>query len=131
MANKPVPLPEALLADLRPTNGMRFVLLRGAYSGDQAAYAGAIITPTTAWQFSTLLIAGAAEAPQLVPVTPADAPQAAPPEGAPAELAPAAAIDMLAMIARLTARAAPSRITSGLTPWPPRIVRWRGPGRGA
>jgi hypothetical protein len=43
---------------------------------------------------------------------------------APAELA-----DMLAMIAKLTARGAGKRRDDGLPTWPARVLRWRGPGR--
>jgi len=38
---------------------------------------------------------------------------------------------MLSMIARLTARGAAARRADGLQPWPARVTRWRGPGRGA
>jgi hypothetical protein len=38
--------------------------------------------------------------------------------------------EMLAMIAKLTARGAAGRRADGLPPWPARITRWRGPGRG-
>lgn len=44
--------------------------------------------------------------------------------------ADADAEDDLRMLARLTARAAAKRATDGLPPWPPRVLRWRGAGRG-
>lgn len=37
----------------------------------------------------------------------------------------------LQMLARLTARGAGKRVADGLPAWPPRVLRWRGPGRGA
>ena len=37
---------------------------------------------------------------------------------------------MLAMQARLIARGAAKRREDGLPPWPARVLRWRGPGRG-
>jgi hypothetical protein len=48
------------------------------------------------------------------------------PSGAPDELDAA-----LAMFAKLTARAAAKRREDGLPAWPQRVLRWRGPGRGA
>ena len=44
---------------------------------------------------------------------------------APAELA-----EMLTMVGKLTARAAAKKRDDGLPPWPPRVLRWKGPGRG-
>ena len=45
--------------------------------------------------------------------------------------APASADDKhdLRMLAKVTARAAPRRVEDGLPAWPPRVLRWRGPGR--
>ena len=37
----------------------------------------------------------------------------------------------LAMIAKLPARSAAKKREDGLPPWPARVLRWRGPGRGA
>lgn len=39
--------------------------------------------------------------------------------------------DELRMLAKLTARGASKRVADGLPAWPPRVLRWRGPGRGA
>ena len=36
----------------------------------------------------------------------------------------------LEMLAKLTARSATKKREDGLAPWPARILRWRGPGRG-
>lgn len=45
--------------------------------------------------------------------------------GAPAEL-----FSTLEMLAKLTARSAAKKREGGLPPWPARVLRWRGPGRG-
>ena len=47
------------------------------------------------------------------------------PTGGPAELD-----STLAMLAKLTARGASKRREDGLSAWPQRLLRWRGPGRG-
>ena len=39
-------------------------------------------------------------------------------------------VDDLRMLAKLTARAASKRVADGLPAWPPRVLRWRGAGRG-
>ena len=44
--------------------------------------------------------------------------------------APADLLASAVLLARVFARAAPSRRAEGMTMWPPRFVRWRGPGRG-
>lgn len=113
-------IPPALIEDLRPQSGVRFVLLRGAFADEQATYSAAIIAATAVWRFTVALVAGAE--PVLTPLDAIDAPSYIAPDAKQA--------GMLIMIARLTARAAPSRQADGLAPWPPRIVRWRGPGRG-
>jgi hypothetical protein len=43
--------------------------------------------------------------------------------------APESLVDMLRMIAKLTARAASKRREDGRPAWPARVLRWRGPGR--
>ena len=108
---------DAMIADLRPQAGARFVLLRGVCDAERASYAAAIITSDKAWHFRLELVAGTAQPPLVIAEENTLLPEASD-------------LDMLTMIARLTARAAPTRATDGLTPWPPRIVRWRGPGRG-
>jgi hypothetical protein len=35
------------------------------------------------------------------------------------------------MLAKLTARAADKKRGDGMPPWPNRVLRWRGPGRGS
>jgi hypothetical protein len=44
--------------------------------------------------------------------------------------APDQLAEALRMLARLTARAAAKKREDGLSPWPARVLRWRGPGRG-
>jgi hypothetical protein len=45
--------------------------------------------------------------------------------GASAEL-----VDVMQMLAKLTARSAAKKREDGFPPWPARVMRWRGPGRG-
>ncbi len=120
--SKPEPPPpgaridEAMIADLRPQAGARFVLLRDVCDAKQARYVAAIITPEATWRFGLVLAAGT-ETPPVIAAADAMPPPAM------------AQLDMLTKLAQLAARAAPTRASDGLTPWPPRIVRWRGPGR--
>jgi hypothetical protein len=46
-------------------------------------------------------------------------------EGATAEL-----VEVMQMLAKLTARSAAKKREDGFPPWPARVLRWRGPGRG-
>lgn len=100
------------MSDLTPTEGARFLLEREADEGARARYRATIFTPDAEYRGAATLAD--------------DGTATVEPTGAPAELA-----DMLAMIARLTARGAPKRREDGLPVWPARILRWRGPGRGA
>jgi hypothetical protein len=104
----PLPVPDPLT----PTAGARFVLERVESSTDAARYHGRILTPEATFDYDVAVTAGA---------EPALTARAA----APAELE-----KTLAMIARLTARGAGKRAEDGLPPWPQRVTRWRGPGRG-
>ncbi len=45
--------------------------------------------------------------------------------GAPVEL-----VEVMEMLAKLTARGAAKKREDGFPPWPARVLRWRGPGRG-
>lgn len=45
--------------------------------------------------------------------------------------APEDLVETLQMLAKLTARSASKKREDGLPPWPARILRWRGPGRGS
>lgn len=97
---------------LTPTAGARFILERVDAAARVARYLGRILTPDATYEYDLTLAAGAE--PALTART------AAPPELEKA----------IAMIARLTARGVDKRLEDGLPPWPERITRWRGPGRG-
>lgn len=96
---------------LTPTDGARFLLEREQDLGARAIYRAAIYTPDATHQ-------GRAELADDGAVTIEVA-------GAPPDL-----LAMLQMLAKLTARSAAKKREDGLPPWPARILRWRGPGRG-
>jgi len=102
--------------DLRPSEGARFLLERRdvALDDGHASYAAAIFTPAERRDYTVVLdMSGGA----------------ALTEGAgtgDGELE-----DTLVTIARLVARSAAKKRAEGLPPWPPRVLRWRGPGRGS
>ena len=96
---------------LTPTEGARFLLEREEDLGARARYRVAIYTPDATFTGSaTLCDDGTVEI---------DA------AGAPEEL-----FSTLQMLAKLTARSAAKKREDGLPPWPARVLRWRGPGRG-
>ena len=96
---------------LTPTEGARFLLEREQEDGGSARYRVAIYTPDRTYEgHARLCDDGNASV---------DAP------GAPEEL-----FSMLHMLAKLTARSAAKKREDGLPPWPARVLRWRGPGRG-
>ena len=99
------------MSDLTPTAGARFLLERVAEHAAGATYRATIFTPDAAYA-TTLELAddGSVTGDSAV--------------DAPAELA-----QMLTRLAGLTARGAAKRRADGLAAWPPRILRWRGPGR--
>ena len=112
---------------LTPTEGARFLLEREREQdgGSGAIYRTAIYTPSATYEGSaTLTDDGAAVLTEHLAVRPADDTAAAPTR-APDEL-----VAVLQMLAKLTARSAPKKREDGLPPWPARILRWRGPGRG-
>ncbi len=45
-------------------------------------------------------------------------------------VAPSELVDYAEMLGKLTARGAAKKREDGMPPWPARILRWRGPGRG-
>ena len=100
------------MSDLTPTAGARFVLEREAAQARAARYRGRVVTPEAEFVYALELRAG--EEPVVVAERPA-APELE---------------KTLVMLARLTARAVDKRLEDGLPPWPERITRWRGPGRG-
>jgi hypothetical protein len=96
---------------LTPTEGARFLLEREQDDGARARYRAAIYTPAATYVgHATLADDGSVEI------------EAA---GAPEEL-----FSTLQMLAKLTARSAAKKREDGLPPWPARVLRWRGPGRG-
>lgn len=107
-------LPRILVSNsLTPTAGARLLLERiGASDATApiAKYRAAIFTPTATFE-------GSAELAESGTVTLAIA-------------ADSEYVAGLEMLAKLTARAASKRRSDGLPPWPARVLRWRGPGRG-
>ncbi len=107
----PIGSPAISVSDaLTPTEGARFLLERESDDGARAVYRAAIYTPDATYDGrATLAEDGAVELALDAPV----------------ELR-----DMLEMLGKLTARAAAKKRADGLPPWPARVLRWRGPGRG-
>lgn len=101
--------------DHRPSAGARYLLERTARddTGKTAPYRGVVYTP--AGEHAYTLDLGD------------DGTAALRAEGEPAD---ADLEQGLLNLARSTARAAARRRTEGLKPWPDRVLRWRGPGRG-
>lgn len=97
-----------------PTTGARLLLDRLADHGARADYAAWVLTAAGEHAYAAVL-ADDGEV-TLAPVA------------VPAE---ADAEADLRTLARLTARAAAKRVADGLPAWPPRVLRWRGAGRGA
>ena len=97
---------------LTPTEGARFLLEREQeeQGGTRAVYRATIYTPAATYDGTALLaddgtISVTTKAPEELRAT-------------------------LEMLAKLTARSANKKREDGLAPWPARILRWRGPGRG-
>lgn len=104
------------LERLRPSEGARFLfeLDRDEDGGRRARYRAWILTPTDVCGYRATLCD--------------DGTVALAVDGAAAGEEWAAVLEV---IAKLTARAAAKKRDDGLPPWPPRITRWRGAGRGA
>jgi hypothetical protein len=99
------------VSDLRPTEGARFLLELEHTAGAGAEYRVAIYTPDATYSGrATLGMDGGVTL---------------------AMQAPAELVEVLEMFAKLTARGAAKRRGDGLTLWPARVLRWRGPGRGS
>jgi len=97
---------------LTPTEGARFLFEREREEegGARAYYRVVIYTPSATYDGTATL---------------ADDGTIAVSTKAPEELHA-----MLEMLAKLTARSAAKKREDGLSAWPARILRWRGPGRG-
>ncbi|MBV8758587.1 MAG: hypothetical protein JO257_14975 [Deltaproteobacteria bacterium] len=96
--------------DLTPTEGVRVLLERRREEGTSCRYRVELFTPDATYAGEATLGEDGSVELQLT---------------APDELADAAR-----MFAKLTARGAAGRRADGLPPWPARVLRWRGPGRG-
>ncbi len=96
---------------LTPTEGARFLLEREHDGGASARYRAAIYTPDATYEGHAVLHDGGAVELDIA--------------GAPDDL-----VATLQMLAKLTARSAAKKREDGLPPWPARVLRWRGPGRG-
>jgi len=99
------------VSDLTPTEGARFLFEREREDAAGSRYRVAIYTPTATFAGDATLGFDGAVALEVA--------------GAPPELAATAE-----MFAKLTARSAAKLRDDGLPPWPARVLRWRGPGRG-
>ncbi len=96
--------------DLTPTEGVRLLLEREREDGTRGIYRVQVFTPATTFSGTATLDDDGSVALTLE--------------------APADLVDMMTMVAKLTARGAAGRREDGMPPWPARILRWRGPGRG-
>jgi hypothetical protein len=99
--------------DLKPQAGARFLfeLVRNSDDEKQAEYRVAIYTPDAVHEGRATLVD----------------------DGTSTVEAQGASEDLLAtlqMLAKLMARSAAKKREDGLSAWPHRVLRWRGPGRG-
>lgn len=105
----------ATAGELHPTEGIRLLLLCREVdeSGTRARYAARVYTPEQCFEYrADLEPSGAAT---LAPVG--------------EEAAPDHRLKLENLVKSI-ARAAGRKAAGGLAPWPPRVLRWRGPGRG-
>lgn len=106
-----MPVPESL----NPTEGIRLLLERQDVDEDahRARYQAKIFTVTSCYAYSVDLTM---EGKAVLTAT--------------EEAASKDDEDALLKLAKSTARAAKRKLGDKLAPWPPRVLRWRGPGRG-
>ncbi|MFT3697335.1 MAG: hypothetical protein QM831_29605 [Kofleriaceae bacterium] len=97
------------MSELTPTEGARYLFERVAESPERASYRVSVFTPTETFAGTAEL----SDAGAVVAIT-----------------APADHVEMLEMLGKLTARSAAKKREDGMPPWPARVLRWRGPGRG-
>ena len=95
----------------RPAAGARFLLELERADGASAVYRATVFLPDA--EFASTATLGESGSVDLAPT------------GAPGDLD-----ETLAMFAKLLARGVAKRRDDGLPPWPQRLLRWRGPGRG-
>jgi hypothetical protein len=100
---------------LRPREGARLLLEldEAAADGATARYHAVVYTPDSQFEYQADLGLDGASA--LTPLGPRPDPDLE---------------AKLEMLARLTARGAAKKLEDGLPPWPHRVLRWKGPGRG-
>lgn len=100
---------------LHPSEGIRLLLDRQSVAEDMqsARYNGAVYTTTTCFRYRVEMAMDGSAALEAIEA-------AAEPSDE----------DSLSKIAKSTARAAKRKREEALPPWPNRILRWRGPGRG-
>jgi hypothetical protein len=100
---------------LHPEEGARFLLERTSIEDDgrAARYRAAVYTPDAVFEYAAHLRAGGEVEMTAIGVA-----------------APPALEDKLLAHARQAARAAERKAAEELPPWPYRVTRWRGPGRG-
>ncbi len=104
--------PSGVSSSLHPSEGIRLLLERESVEEDksQAVYRASIYTTDAVFSYrATLALDGSAE---VVATT---------------EQASEADTKQLVNIAKSTARSAKRKLAEELPPWPPRILRWRGP----
>lgn len=112
-------------AGLHPQEGARFLFERASQSDDrgEAVYRAAIATPEQRFDYRiTMRIDGSCER--------AAADTGAGEGAGGGARAPEDLEAKLDTIARLIARGAAGKQRDELPPWPHRVLRWRGPGRG-
>lgn len=100
---------------LHPQEGVRFLLERRSVEQDEsvAHYRAAVFTPDQSFEYDAVLRSdGEASLDARGPAAPADVEE------------------KLRAHARTLARGAARKRADGLPPWPHRVLRWRGPGRG-
>ena len=97
-------------ADLHPQDGARYLLELESEQDGRARYRASIFTPDQRFDYDVAL-----EPPSTVEVSPRQ------------RSAEPALESFLVTLATTTARAAKTRAEDGQTPFPPRILRWRGP----
>jgi uncharacterized membrane protein YeiH len=96
---------------LTPTEGARFLLERIAERDGGAEYRATIFTPEATYAGTATLGETGSVVVEI--------------QGAQADL-----VEVMQMLAKLTARSAAKKREDGFPPWPARVLRWRGPGRG-
>jgi len=108
-----------MTSPLHPSEGIRMLLQRVSI-GEEAAnaeYTGQVFTPSEVFGFEVkLALDGSAKLLAL----PGDSPDKVDEEHE----------KSLLKLSKSIARAAKRKLEDKLPPWPPKILRWRGPGRG-